>query len=262
MMACYVPFNSRNLDISFFAFRPTVVDVEDLIQAFKQISCYTESLGCVHSSIFKSIHGNLIIWYGAWMKRSDENKQLLIATLLSLFTRVTSMAMLSDYGFFSAYAGESKDGSPAAKFFTGDTICFSSARVCGDYCNQYNNDHNTISYAGLAIFKDRFLKMSGAKSGVCFRCQTETKTETEIETGPPILSLVVWQSLQSCYTFLLTSPDCRRPALDDLALDIKYDVFRVVYVSGEPVDMVELPLYTKKSVNQVQLIKNEDEGDC
>lgn len=121
-MACYVPFNSRNLDISFFMFRPTVVYVDDLIEALKQFSCYTESLGCVHSSIFTSIHGNMvaiyafllrliefwsiaflcvhqrclvfgrwlvnfcvqIVWYGAWMKRNDENKQLLVSALVSI----------------------------------------------------------------------------------------------------------------------------------------------------------------------------------
>lgn len=61
LMACYVPFNSRNLDISFFAFRPTVVYVDDLVECLKQFSSYTETLGCVHSSIFRSIHGNMVI---------------------------------------------------------------------------------------------------------------------------------------------------------------------------------------------------------
>lgn len=132
------------------------------------------------------------------------------------------MAILVEHSFFDAYAGESRDGSPAAKFFTGDIVCLSSATLSS---NNISINHS-ISYTFLAIFKDRFVKMGGAKSGACFRSQSL----------PQILSLVVWQSLQSCYTFILTS-DYRShvlPYLEDLPpLEIKYDVFRVVYVSSE-----------------------------
>ncbi|XP_057510460.1 uncharacterized protein LOC130792886 isoform X1 [Actinidia eriantha] len=121
-MGCFVPFNNRNLDLSFYVFRPMVVLVDELVESLKHFSLCTESLGCVHSAVFRSIHGNMIIWYGAWMKRSNENKELLNETLLSMLTNVSSMAILIDYSFFDAYAGESRNGSPAAKFFTGDTI--------------------------------------------------------------------------------------------------------------------------------------------
>lgn len=60
VMACFIPFNNRNLDISFFAFRPTVVLVGDLIDALKHFSSCTETLGCVQSCLIQSIHGNMV----------------------------------------------------------------------------------------------------------------------------------------------------------------------------------------------------------
>ncbi|XP_057763957.1 uncharacterized protein LOC130985163 [Salvia miltiorrhiza] len=223
-MACYVPFNSRNLDISFFIFRPTIVYVDSLIDALKQFSSYTDSLGCVHSSIFTSIHGSMIVWYGAWMKRNDESKQLLIAALISVLTNVVaSMAILLDHSFFDAYAGESRDGSPAAKFFTGDVVAMSSATLSGSGGD--SAEMMSFGYASLAIFKDQFLKMEGAAAGVCFKSKSM----------PKIVSLVVWKSLHSFYTYILTSDFRNRilPYFDGFAVDIKYDVFRVAYVSGE-----------------------------
>ncbi|KAL8468561.1 hypothetical protein ACS0TY_031673 [Phlomoides rotata] len=161
----------------------------------------------------------MIVWYGAWIKRSDENKQLLIDALLSVLTNVGSMAILSDYSFLDAYTGESRDGSPAAKFFTGDIVTLTSVIFSG-------GDDNNMSYASLAIFKDQFMKMDGARAGVCLKSQSMPRT----------VVLAVWKSLQFCYTYLLTS-DYRTkvlPYLDDFdQVDLKYDVFRVVYVSGE-----------------------------
>jgi hypothetical protein len=59
-MACFVPFNNRNLETSFFIFRPIVALVDELVETLKHFSACTESLGCVQSSIFKSIHGNMV----------------------------------------------------------------------------------------------------------------------------------------------------------------------------------------------------------
>ncbi|GFZ06109.1 geranyl diphosphate synthase 1 [Actinidia rufa] len=64
----------------------------------------------------------LIIWYGAWMKKSNEPKELLKATIITMLENVSTMAMLIDHSFFDAYAGESRDGSLAAKFSTGDIV--------------------------------------------------------------------------------------------------------------------------------------------
>lgn len=130
------------------------------------------------------------------------------------------MAILLDHGFFDAYAGESRDGSPAAKFFTGDVVAVSSASLSGK-----GSAEVSVSYAFLAIFKDQFLKMEGAAAGVCFKSKSM----------PKIVSLVVWKSLHSFYTYVLTSDYRNRllPYLDGFAVDIKYDVFRVVYVSGD-----------------------------
>ncbi|XAR72508.1 hypothetical protein NMG60_11019175 [Bertholletia excelsa] len=217
-MACFVPFSKRNLDISFFVFRPMVVLVDELMVALKRFSLCTETMGCVHSAIFKSIHGNMIIWYGSWIKRSNENKETLNATLLSMLSSISSMAILVDHSFFEAYAGESRDGSPAAKFSTGDTISMSAML----FPKEHNED---VSYASLAIFKSRFAKMDGAISGVCLESQSQPRT----------ITLFVWKSLQSCYSWILTS-DYRKtvlPYIDNLPLEIKYDIFKVVYVSRD-----------------------------
>lgn len=217
-MACFVPFNNRNLDISFFVFRPTVVLVEELVDALKDFSACTETLGCVNSSIFRSIHGNLMIWYAAWMKRSRENKEMLISSLLQMLKNLSNKGVLVEYRFVDAYAGESKEGSCVAKFYTGDIICLNVATSTA-------GDLNEVSYANLAIFKDRFWKMEGAVSGVCLKLQDM----------PAVSCLYVWKSLQHCYSWILNA-DFRKtmlPYLDRYKLDIKYDIFRVVYVSTE-----------------------------
>ncbi|KAJ0581510.1 hypothetical protein HanHA300_Chr04g0141871 [Helianthus annuus] len=81
-MASFMPFTNKNLDIFMCVLRPTVAVLDDLVDTLKHFSFFTESLGCIHSSIFKSIHGNMIIWYGAWIKRSN-NKELLHEALVS-----------------------------------------------------------------------------------------------------------------------------------------------------------------------------------
>ncbi|PON82338.1 hypothetical protein TorRG33x02_218330 [Trema orientale] len=218
-MACFIPFNNRNLDISFFAFRPTVVLVGDLIEALKHFSLCAESLGCVQSSLLQSIHGNMILWYGAWLKKSCENKESLTATLLSMLTSISSMAILVEHSFFDSYAGESRNGGSAAKFCTGDTISMSVASLSA------NNDMNDLSYACLAIFKSGFLNMEGVTSGVCLKCKNK----------PAAACFFVWKGLQFCYSWLL-STDQRSsvlPYLERFSLDLKYDIFRVVYVSGD-----------------------------
>lgn len=111
MMACFVPFNNRNLEICFLVFRPTIVLVDDLLESLKDFCLFTESIGCLHSAVFTSIHGNMVrillfhfhfsringiicaigilcvqmIWYGTWMKRSNEDKELLTSAFVSLF---------------------------------------------------------------------------------------------------------------------------------------------------------------------------------
>lgn len=144
---------------------------------------------------------------------------LIVKSQISVLTKaVASMAILLDHGFFDAYAGESRDRSPAAKFFTGDVVAMSSASLTGE-------ETTSVAHAFLAIFKDQFTKMEGAAAGVCFKSKSM----------PKIVSLVVWKSLHSFYTYVLTSDYRNRilPYLDGFAVDIKYDVFRVAFVSGE-----------------------------
>lgn len=219
-MACFFPYNSRNLDTSFFIFRPTIVIMDDLVEALKHFSFSTQKLGCVQSAIFRSIHGNMMVWYGAWIKRSTENKDSLAATLLSMLTSVSSMAILLEHGFFDAYAGESKDHSPAAKFYTGDIVSMNSA----SFSHHDIMPIKDFTYACLAIFKDRFHNMNGAVSGVCFKSQQLSK----------VAAVFVWKSLQCCYSYILNQ-DSRSvlPYFDGFSLDLKYDVFKVVYVSGD-----------------------------
>jgi len=60
MKTCSVDFNNKDLDISFFVFKPTVVIVEHLVHGLQHFSLLTQNLGCVQSSIFRSIHGNMV----------------------------------------------------------------------------------------------------------------------------------------------------------------------------------------------------------
>jgi hypothetical protein len=136
-----------------------------------------------------------------------------------MLTDVSTMAILIDHSFFEAYAGESRQGNPAAKFFNGDIISMNSTSLSSDEMNE-----NDFSYACLAIFRTRFLKMDGATAGVCLKSQSR----------PSVIGLCIWKSLQSCYSYILNT-DYRKtmlPYLDGLSLDIKYDIFRVVYVSA------------------------------
>ncbi|KAB1222698.1 hypothetical protein CJ030_MR2G027553 [Morella rubra] len=219
-MACFVPFSNRNLELSFFVFRPTVVLVDEFVDALKEFSLRTESLGCVQNSIFKSIHGNMIVWYGAWLKRSCENKESLTTSLISMLSNISSMAILTEYSFFETYGGESRDGSAAVRFHTGDTISVNAADVAS------SEDVDDVSYACLAIFRSRFLKTEGVAAGVCFRsCQDK----------PRVGCLHVWKSLQFCYSWVINSDNktSMMPYLDRFPLEIKYDIFRVVYVNGD-----------------------------
>lgn len=222
-MACFVPFNNRNLETSFFIFRPIVALVDELVETLKHFSACTESLGCVQSSIFKSIHGNMIIWYGAWMKKSCENKELLTGELVSMLSNISSMAILIEHGFFDAYAGESRDDSSAARLCTEDTISMSII------VSPKADDINDLSYANLALFKSQFLKMEGANSGVCLTCKSVQQ--------PRVACLYVWKSLRFCYSWILNS-DYRRtilPYLERFSFVIKYDMFRVIFVSSDNV---------------------------
>ncbi|XP_058071547.1 uncharacterized protein LOC131220748 isoform X1 [Magnolia sinica] len=236
-MPCFVPFHGRNLDISFFVFKPIGLFAEELIEALKYVSFCSEDHGCAYSSVFKSLHGNLVIWYGAWMKRSNEKKELLSATLKSALANVSSMAILLDYSFFEPYAGESKDGHPIARFSSGDTISMNSMLPASD-------DLTDLSYASVTLLKSCFLKMDGVTAGVCFRCYDR----------PRVACLQVWKSVHSCYSWLLNSNFRKTisPYLDQLYVDLKCDVFRVVYVSSD--DLVNIRFFP------LQILTNCKEG--
>ena len=135
-----------------------------------------------------------------------------------MLENVSTMAMLIDHSFFDAYAGESRDSSLAAKFSTGDIISMNAIVPT-------NEGINDLSYACLALFKSYFVNMDGAKAGVCLKNQNQ----------PRMVNLFVWRSLQSCYSWILTS-NYRKTVLlyfDDFPLEVKYDIFRVVYVSSD-----------------------------
>lgn len=220
-MACSVPFNKNNLDISFFIFKPTIVIIDDLVHGLKHFSLTTESLGCVQSSIFRSIHGNTIIWYGAWQRRSNKEKEQLTSTLKSMLANnISSMAVLVEHSFLEAYGGESRDGSSTAKFSSGDIISLNSAVTT-------TNDLNDLCYAVLAILRSRFPKMEGITSGLCLKGQSKAR----------LVCIHVWKSLHFCYSWILNSEhrNWMMPYLERFSIEIKYDIFRVVYVSGDNV---------------------------
>ncbi|XP_058071548.1 uncharacterized protein LOC131220748 isoform X2 [Magnolia sinica] len=214
-MPCFVPFHGRNLDISFFVFKPIGLFAEELIEALKYVSFCSEDHGCAYSSVFKSLHGNL----------------------KSALANVSSMAILLDYSFFEPYAGESKDGHPIARFSSGDTISMNSMLPASD-------DLTDLSYASVTLLKSCFLKMDGVTAGVCFRCYDR----------PRVACLQVWKSVHSCYSWLLNSNFRKTisPYLDQLYVDLKCDVFRVVYVSSD--DLVNIRFFP------LQILTNCKEG--
>jgi hypothetical protein len=161
----------------------------------------------------------MIIWYGAWQKHSNKEKELLTSTLKSMLTELSTMCILIEHSFLEAYAGESRDGSSTAKFSTGDIISINSANTPS------RNDLNDLSYAVLALFRSRFAKMEGMTSGLCLKGQSK----------PIVVCIHVWKSLQFCYSWILTS-DHRKwmmPYLERFSINMKYDIFKVMYVSGE-----------------------------
>lgn len=130
------------------------------------------------------------------------------------------MAILIEHSFFDAYAGESRDRSAAAKFSTGDVISM-------NIIVSHAGDINDLSYVNLALFRSRFYKMEGANSGVCLTCRNV----------PRVACLYVWKSPLFCYSWILNS-DYKKtmmPYLEHFCLDIKYDIFRVIFVSSDSV---------------------------
>lgn len=130
---------------------------------------------------------------------------------------MSDMASLTDLSFFDAYAGDSMDGSSVAKFSSNSTISMISAAA-------KSGDIDDLSYACLAIFKSRFRKMEGVKSGICLKC----------ESRPSVVSLYVWNSLFNCYSWILNSDHMKSmlPYLDRFPqLCVKYDMFQVVDVT-------------------------------
>lgn len=154
-----------------------------------------------------------------WDFITPNSHKPLIFWQLSMLANISTMATLVDHTFFGSYAGDSRDGGLAAKFCTGDTVSISIAALT------VGNHMNDLSYACLALFKSSFLKVDGVTSGVCLKCQSK----------PTVACFLVWKSLQSCYSWVLGSNQRSSilPYLERFPLDLKYDIFRVVYVSGD-----------------------------
>lgn len=134
-----------------------------------------------------------------------------------MLTNVSSMAVLIEHSFLEAYAGESRDGSSTAKLSTGDII---SINIADTTCR----DLNDLCYAVLAIFRSRIAKMEGTTAGLCLKGQSR----------PIVVCIHVWKSLHYCYSWILNSDNRKwmMPYLERFSIDMKYDIFRVVHVSG------------------------------
>ncbi|KAJ1402020.1 hypothetical protein SESBI_28391 [Sesbania bispinosa] len=148
------------------------------------------------------------------------------------------MAVLVEHNFLDAYAGESRDGSSTIKFCTGDIISMNSLVTT-------TKDLNDLCYAVLAIFRSRFAKTEGITSGLCLKGKNL----------PRVVCIHVWKSLQFCYSWVLNS-DHRKwmlPYLERFYIDMKYDIFRVVYVSGD--NVMNLPY-----ISTQKMLENEEES--
>lgn len=157
-----------------------------------------------------------------------------------MLSNISSMAVLIEHSFFDSYAGDSRDGGgAAASFSAGDTISMSVTSIASA------DEIDGLSYAFLALFRSEFPRLDGVTSGVCLRCQTK----------PAVACFFVWRSLQSCYSWILSS-DHRTsvlPFLERFQVDHKYDVFRVLFVSGDSVVNVG-------SISPHQILEQGGEG--
>ncbi|KAK8941562.1 hypothetical protein KSP40_PGU008377 [Platanthera guangdongensis] len=217
-MPCFVPFNS-SLDLTFFVLRSVNVLDDEIIHAMKLFSVQAEDLGCVSSSVMKSIHGNLVVWYGAWMKRSEENRCMLRTALLSAMENLSHLGILIDHGFYGVRAGESKDGGANARFSSGDTVLLSGMIPASA------DDTDDLLHACMSILRSSFKDVKGSRAGVCLQCRDR----------PMVAILHVWESLQACYSWLIAA-DYRnniRPYITSFSNDAQFDIFKVVYVSSD-----------------------------
>ncbi|KAH1238245.1 hypothetical protein GmHk_08G022954 [Glycine max] len=212
MMTCSVDLNNKDLDISFYVFKPTVfMDSNSFPYSLRILVVYKALYLGAYMEIYV-MSCNQIIWYGAWQKRSSDEKDKLTANLQSMLTNnITRMAVLVvEHNFLDAYAGESRDGSLAVKFSTGDIISMNSVVTT-------TKDLNDLCYAVLAIFRSRFPKTEGITSGLCMKGQCL----------PRVVCIHVWQSLQFCYSWILSS-DHRKwmmPYLERFSTEMKHDIF-------------------------------------
>lgn len=163
-----------------------------------------------------------------------------------MLTNVLTMAILIDQSFYEASAGESRQGSShVAKFSNGDIISMSSTTLFSN--NDTKNEHD-FSYACLAIFRTRFLKMEGATAAVCLKSQSNNNNR------PRVIGLFIWKSLQYCYSYILNT-DYRKtdlPYLEGLSIDVKYDIFRVVFVSENNNALKNLYFHPYSTQGQLQ----------
>ena len=58
-----VGFNDREVSICFVVFKPLVFVMDHFVEALKQFSFSTTNLGCIQSSVLKSIHGNMVFYF-------------------------------------------------------------------------------------------------------------------------------------------------------------------------------------------------------
>lgn len=156
----------------------------------------------------------------------------------SMLSNISSMAVLIEHSFLEAYGGESRDGSSTAKFSTGDIISLNSAVTT-------TNDLNDLCYAVLAILRSRFAKMEGITAGLCFKGQSK----------PRVVCIHVWKSLHFCYSWILNSDhrNWMMPYLERFSINMKYDIFRVVYVRGD--NVVDL-----NCISTHQMLENGNES--
>lgn len=194
-------------------------------------------------------YGLQIIWYGAWIKRSIENKELLHEALLVALTNLQSMAVLLDHDFMTAYGGEARDGSPAAKFSTGDIVCFNTIQLLSDKKMNKMNEQDFV-YTCFSVFQSYFHKMNGTVAGVCLKYES---------ISTMMVNFYVWKNLQSCYSFALNSEnrEILQQRFQNATVFMKYDIFKVVYVSADDVSSYQYyPPHKLLETQTSEVLKN------
>ncbi|GLJ40974.1 hypothetical protein SUGI_0848190 [Cryptomeria japonica] len=222
--------NSR---ICIISFKPHSPPADDLVATLVSYTNWFENSGYLNSSfILRSIHGNLVMWFGFWGNYELDSNQ--IEAMQAVHEILSKMAQITGHFYHSLYHGQSKTGLPFAKVSRGDFV--TTRLVLTETEKQ-----ESLCYACVAILKSYFNKTKGLRSCTCFKSLD----------GDKVLALAVWNELSAAYAWILDSGPNSEKVISgyvaELIVSTTYDVMEVVYATGdEPLEMPAIAYFPVK----------------